>query len=620
MPGIAGIIGGNPREQNGAEVRAMIDSMVHEPFYTFGTYAEERLGLWAGWTSFKGTSAEHMPVWNEAKDICLIFSGEHFGDGSGGDGRMREGMSAHWLRLYEKEGPRTFERLNGWFCGVLADLRENRVIVFNDRYGMNRIYFHQNDHGFYFASEAKALLRVLPGTRKFDYQSLGEYFSFGCALQNRTLYSRVSLLPGGSAWAFSPGREVRRETYFDKGVWENQSQLSGAEYYEKLRSTWARILPRYFGGQEPVGLSLTGGLDSRMILACAPHSAGTLPCYTFGGMYRDCADVLVSRRVAKLCQQPHETIPLDRQFLSEFPALAERAVYLTDGTLDVTGSTDLYVHRRVRQIAPVRVTGLYGGEVLRGLVAFKPMSQSLGHLTPELAKSIQAARQTYADELNGNPQSFIAFKQAPWHIYSRLCIERTQVTIRTPYFDNELVALSYQAPPESLSYQPALRLIAESNPSLKGVGTDRAVGVRGLARARHSLQQFTYKAEYAYDYGMPQWLARLDGVFAPLHIERLFLGRHKYYHFRLWYRDHFHDYLKNVLLDPESLQRPYVRAGAVEKMVQAHITGQGNYALELHRLLTAELLQRKLIEQVPQQREEAGGEPRPCLSPVSTTV
>ena len=100
----------------------------------------------------------------------------------------------------------------------------------------------------------------------------------------------------------------------------------------------------------------------------------------------------------------------------------------------------------------------------------------------------------------------------------------------------------------------------------------------------------------------------------------MFLGRHKYYHFRLWYRDHLNDYVKAVLLDSETLRRPYVRREAVEKMVLDHVSGRGNYTLGIHRLLTAELIQRKLIEQVPQQRDESGGEPRPCLSPVSATA
>ena len=82
-----------------------------------------------------------------------------------------------------------------------------------------------------------------------------------------------------------------------------------------------------------------------MILAWAPRGPGILPCYTWGGTYRDCADVKIARRAAKLCQQPHNTILVGAEFLSQFPDLAERAVYISDGTMDVTGSIDLYVQR-----------------------------------------------------------------------------------------------------------------------------------------------------------------------------------------------------------------------------------------------------------------------------------
>ena len=54
------------------------------------------------------------------------------------------------------------EKLNGWFSGVLLDLREQKFVLFNDRYGVNRIYYHEDSRGFYFSSEAKSLLKILP--------------------------------------------------------------------------------------------------------------------------------------------------------------------------------------------------------------------------------------------------------------------------------------------------------------------------------------------------------------------------------------------------------------------------------------------------------------------------
>jgi len=206
---------------------------------------------------------------------------------------------------------------------------------------------------------------------------------------------------------------------------------------------------------------------------------------------------------------------------------------------------------------------------------------------------------TYANELQGHKLSFTAFRQAPWYMASKFTVERSQLTYRTPYFDNDLVALAYQTPTELLNNEPALRLITDGNPALGRIGTDRGVVWRtipGLAPILHAYQEFTFKAEYAYDYRMPQWLARLDHTFAPLHLEKLFIGRHKFHHFRIWYRDELSQWLREMLLDSDARSRPYLRAHSLEKMLKAHANGYRNYAFEIHKVLTLEFIQRKLIE------------------------
>ena len=118
-----------------------------------------------------------------------------------------------------------------------------------------------------------------------------------------------------------------------------------------------------------------------------------------------------------------------------------------------------------------------------------------------------------------------------------------------------------------------------------------------LNRLRHLFHDYVAKAEYAYDYGMPLWLARMDHALAPLHFERLFLGHQKFCHFRIWYRDQLSSYISQVLLDARALSRPYLNRVAVEAMVLAHIKGTGNATIELHKLLSLELLHRVLLEQ-----------------------
>jgi len=605
MPGVVGIISQRPSKEYSPLVESMVKCLKYEPFYIDGTYINKDLGLWSGWVCHEGTFGDCLPIWNEKKDICLLFSGEDFANQADIDAlrirghEFRSDDASYLVHLYEEVGYEFLEKLNGWFSGVLLDLREQKFILFNDRYGVNRIYYHENAEEFYFSSEAKALLKILPGTRRLNLRSLGEVVCCEAVLQNRSLFSGISLLPPGSAWVFSRGEPVKKKTYFKGEAWESQPELTESDFYEKLKEAWTRVLPKYFLGKQPVGLSLTGGVDSRMILAWAPRVPGKLPCYTWGSKYRDCADVKIARRAAKLCQQPHNTILLDDKFLSEFPALAERAVYISDGTMDVTGSLDLYVQRLARQIAPVRISGVCGGEILRRLVMFKPSAPQSSLFDPELARSFQEATATYGSELQGHRLSFTSFKQAPWYMASKFTVERSQVTNRTPYFDNDLVALAYQTPAKLLNNEPALRLIADGNRALGKIATDRGLAFRsipGVNRAQHCYQEFTFKAEYAYDYGMPQWLARLDHIFAPLHLEKLFLGRHKVAHFRVWYRDELSRWLREMLLDSDARSRPYLRPGSLEEMLKAHISGQRNYAFELHKILTLEFIQRKLIE------------------------
>jgi asparagine synthase (glutamine-hydrolysing) len=605
MPGIVGIISQRPSEEYYPLVRSMVKCLVHEPFYTEGTYINEELGLWLGWANHEGSFADCLPIWNEKKDICLLFSGEDFADQTEIDALKMRGHefgsddASYLVHLYEELGYEFLKKLNGWFSGVLLDLRKQKLVLFNDRYGVNRLYYHEDARGFYFSSEAKALLKILPDTRQLDLRSLGEVLCCEAVLQNRSLFSGISLLPGGSSWVFSRGEPVKKKTYFKREAWESQPELSERDFYETLKETWTRVLPKYFRGKQSIGLSLTGGVDSRMILAWAHRPPGTLPCYTWGGKYRDCADVKIARRTAKLCQQPHNTIPLNGEFLSEFPRLAERAIYISDGTMDVTGSVDLYVQRLARQIASVRLSGVCGGEILRRLVMFKPDSPQEDLFDPELARSFQEAAATYAGELQGHTLSFTSFKQAPWYMASKFTVERSQVTHRTPYFDNDLVALAYQTPAKLLHNGPALRLIADGNPALGNIGTDRGIAFRsipGVTRALHWYQEFTFKAEYAYDYHMPQWLARLDHAFAPLHLERLFLGRHKFHHFRVWYRDELSRWLKEMLFDSGARSRSYLRPNSLEEILKAHIKGHRNYTFEIHKILTLEFIQRRLIE------------------------
>jgi asparagine synthase (glutamine-hydrolysing) len=415
-------------------------------------------------------------------------------------------------------------------------------------------------------------------------------------LENRSLFSGIHVLPPGSAWLFSGGALEKKSAYFEPGEWEGLEPLKPEAYYAHLRDVFVRNLPRYFNGRERVGVSLTGGLDTRIIMAWRKAQPNSLPCYTFGSMYRDNQDVILARRVAEICGQKHEVITTGQEFLSRFAHYAERTIYLTDACVDLSRSPDLYVNEKARHIAPVRMVGTYGSEMLLHAVMFKAVDPAANLFQEALLPQIHRARETYDASRRGHPVTFIAFRQSPWHHFGVLGLEQTQVAVRTPYLDNELVQSIYQSPgPVAINEEGRLRLIREGNPELAGLRTDRGIGGLNSAFTR-GLLEFSFKAEYAYDYGMPQWVAQVDHMFAPLHLERLWLGRHKVFHFRPWYRDELANYVREMLFDQRSLTRPYINAKAVQKIVQGHLKGNHNYTTEIHRLLTLELTHRLFID------------------------
>jgi asparagine synthase (glutamine-hydrolysing) len=578
----------------------MLQTMCHESFYISGTWTDAAQGIYVGWVARRDSFADGMPLRNESGEVTLVFSGEEFPEPGTPSalkarGHAIEDGPSYLVHRYEEE-PDFPKGLNGRFHGLVADRVRGTATLFNDRYGLQRLYYHEAADSVYFAAEAKAILRVRPELRSMDARGLGEFIVCGCVLENRTLFSGIHVLPPGSAWSFRQGKLDKKANYFEPQEWEKEEPLKPEDYYAHLRDVFARNLPRYFNGRERVGVSLTGGLDTRIIMAWRKAPPNSLPCYTYGSMYRDNEDVKLARRVAKICGQQHQVITTGKEFLTKFPYYAERSVYLTDACVDLDRSPDLYVSEKVREIAPVRMVGTYGSEMLLHAVMFKAEEPAAGLFQTDLEPQLRAAKQTYDRSQQVHPLTFVAFRQSPWHHYGVLGLEQTQVAVRSPYLDNDFVKTIYKAPGSvAFNEQGRLRLIREGNPALAKLRTDRGIGGLNSVFTR-GLLEFLFKAEYAYDYGMPQWVAQVDHLFAPLHLERLWLGHHKVFHFRVWYRDNLANYVREILLDQRSLARPYVNAEAVRKIVQGHLKGNHNYTTEIHRLMTLELMHRLFLD------------------------
>src|SRR5439155_11261276 len=445
MPGINGIISPRPPEECRDLVVSMTRCMIHESSYISGTHFVSEMGVYAGWVAHDESFAASQVFLNEQKDVALIFSGECFVDheiraGLKQKGHQLEKNKPDWMvHLYEEEGDQFFERLNGLFSGLLIDKRKRKAFLFNDRYGVERIYYYEADGEFYFASEAKALLRILPELRQFDDEGVTQYLAFGCTLEWRTLFKDIQLLPGGSVWSFENGRCQKRK-YFSPETWEEQPVLTAEPFESEFRRTFKRILPRYFESESKIGVSLTGGLDTRMIMACRPDSARDIVCYTFSGEKGLTLDDRLAAQVARSCGLEHRLLRIGSDFFSDFAVHADRTVYLTDGCFGILGAHEAYFNGQARRLAPMRLAGNFGSEVLRGVSTFKPLELSQDLLSSEFRCAVDSSVREFSDS-EEHAVTFAAFQEIPWNLFGSVAACRSQVTFRTPYLDNELVTL-----------------------------------------------------------------------------------------------------------------------------------------------------------------------------------
>ncbi len=592
MPGIAAIL--TPAADAAYDIDALTMALTAPPDGLTGVAPRLLPSVHVGWQLHRH-GAGQPPARTIDGAVTVVVAGELFlAD------RPAPDAGAAALQAYAQHGDRFVEHLNGSFTGVLTDARRGVALLFNDRFGAGRLYVHEAGGGLYVASEAKALLRRFASTRRLDPGAVAQSIALGCTLRNRTLYEGISQLPPGSLWRWDGSGTLQRGIWFDPTAWEQQVPLSDGDFYDALKSTFTAVLPRYLGGSPGPAMSLTGGLDGRMIMAWARPQPGAMPCYSFGGTYRECHDVRLARRIAAVCGQPHCTLRVGDDMLRDYPSLAAQCVELSDGTMDVSGGVEVHVNRLAREISPVRLTGNYGSEIVRGNVAFRPRRLRPGLYAVELEPLLDDAIRAYHDERRVSDLHFVAFKQVPWHHHARLSVEQSMVSMRSPYLDPELVSLMFRASSQMrVNRDASLRLIHEGRPALGALPTDRGISFgrpSPLNRLQHAIREISVRAEHIYDYGMPDWMVRVDNAMQALHLERLFLGRHKFYHFRIWYRHMLAGFLRDTLLAANGGARAWFGRGQLQLMVEEHIGGRANHTLDLHRALTLEMIHLHLLK------------------------
>ena len=500
----------------------MIGAMRHRSDIVSGTVSAPEAGIHAGWIAHPGSQAARQSTAGRG-DVQIVLSGECHDAGAG--------QEVSLLNRYQLDGEDFVAGLNGLFAGLLIDRTRGRAVLFNDRFGSEPLYVFEKEGETYFASEAKALLAVLPELREFDDTGVAQFLAFGSTLGEHTLFRGLRRLPGGSRCCFARGSPPQRERYFTPAEWERLPTLPAPEFEARFASTFRDLLPSYLRDEQPVALSLTGGLDTRMIVACSPPALIPALAYTYAAEGSDnLLDLRIAQRIAALRGIPHYALRIGAEFVSEFGIQLDRTVRTTDGCAGVLGAHEIYLSEQARQLAPVRLTGNFGSEVLRSMSTFKRNGPDSRLLDPGVAARVDAVVAEQSAR-SVHPVTHAAFEEVPWHLFGALAAGRSQLSVRTPFMDNKIVELAYRAPPHlRRTPEPALRLFHAGDAALAALPTDRGIAwpKRGLAGQLLRLWcTATFKLDYWHKEGLPDALSRLDTSIGSLSYLGM-LGLHKF--------------------------------------------------------------------------------------------
>ena len=321
MCGIVGYLDLN--EQRIAEpcvLERMSSKLLHRGPDSCGYFVEENLGL--GFRRLKIIDPEggDQPLYNEDQSIVLICNGEIYNYLELRKELLQKGHAFRTrvdvevlLHLYEEEGLDLLAKLNGQFAFVIYDRKKKILFLARDHLGINPLYYTIVNGVLIFASEIKAILQHPLVTSEVDLTGLDQLLSFPGLVSPRTMFKGIQSLPSGHCLTVIDGHVQVRE-YWDLD-YPRSTELAYDQpeefYVEKLKDLFACAVSYRLQADVPVGLYLSGGLDSSlmasMINSVSPRSSRHSFSIAFAD--KEICESSYQRLIAnRIGSQHHETV------------------------------------------------------------------------------------------------------------------------------------------------------------------------------------------------------------------------------------------------------------------------------------------------------------------------
>src|SRR5712692_369967 len=331
MCGIAGIVKLNPLERvNEARLKRMRDALRHRGPDGAGLWIDGPVGLGHRRLAIVDVAGGHQPMANEDQTVWIVFNGEIYNhaalrpelEARGHRYRTRSDTETI-LHLYEEEGERCAERLQGMFAFAIWDRTRGRLLLARDRLGIKPLYFACTDRELLFASEIKAILAAGSIRPEFNEAILPEFLATRFVAGEETFFRGIrKLLPGRTlSWSLAEGLHERR--YWQLPIGTDGAETPLRERASELRNRLAVSVRSHLMSDVPLGLFLSGGLDSSGLAALmAPMVSDRIRTFSVGFDDSGSNELPFARlAVRAVGAQHHEVVLSPDDFFGSLPRL-----------------------------------------------------------------------------------------------------------------------------------------------------------------------------------------------------------------------------------------------------------------------------------------------------------
>jgi asparagine synthase (glutamine-hydrolysing) len=356
----------------------MRDSLEHRGPDDKGLFIENNIGFGHRRLSILDVSiAGHQPFLSEDGRYVLVYNGEIYNykefypelKSSGFDIRTSSDTEV-LMKLFQLHGLKMLNRLNGMFAFAIWDKMEKKLIVVRDRMGVKPLYYSFYNETFYFASEQKALFTAgVP--LKMAQDGLEEYIFNRFVAGENTLYQNVKkILPGHIMTIHEGGKTTTEKWWNLKKEIQNQSEIKNPE--EWFQETFDDSIKLRMVSDVPVGVLLSGGLDSSSVLASLYHqNYKDIQTFNIGFKEKEHNEAHLAKIMAEKFNYGFHTMQLEDKNL--FDKLLTATYFQDEPIMHLSEPHLLAVSQMAKPSVKVLLSGEGADELMGGYTRYKAL-------------------------------------------------------------------------------------------------------------------------------------------------------------------------------------------------------------------------------------------------------